>query len=189
MLIDFLVISIAVGLIRRGNFRGLAAIPLRKVEFIFLSFIIRYLPLFLRGRLYELAVKYNVIIAAAAYAALLYGLASNWHIKAMRPVALGVFLNFLVIAVNGGKMPVSLKAVETAGLADLKLLLFDRNYLYHAAVNSATKLKFLGDVIPLPPPYPKPRVFSIGDFIMGLGIFFTIQQAMLKKSSTSDKII
>lgn len=189
MLIDFIVISIVIGLLRRGSFKNLSQIPLKKLELIFLSFVIRYLPVVLKGGLFKMAARYNIIIVFLSYALLLYALYSNWQIKTMRLLTLGVFLNFVVILSNGGKMPVSLPALDIAGLHALKPLLFDPNYLYHSAIGINTRIAFLGDIIPLPPPYPRPRVFSIGDFLMGVGIFLTIQDAMLKKTPSSGKII
>ncbi|HHW03178.1 MAG TPA: DUF5317 domain-containing protein [Thermoanaerobacterales bacterium] len=189
MLVDFLIISIAIGLLRKGNFKSLSKIPLKKLELIFISFIIRYLPLFLKGNLLEMAARFNIITVSASYLILLYALASNWQIKTLRLVTIGVFLNYVVILANGGKMPVSIPALDIAGLTDLKPLLFDPSYLYHTAIDSATRLKLLGDILPLPPPYPRPRVFSVGDLLMGMGIFLTIQDAMLKKSDASGKIV
>ena len=51
-----------------------------------------------------------------------------------------VFLNLLVIIVNGGKMPVSLWAVEVTNLEDLRELLYDPNYLYHTVLDSVLSL-------------------------------------------------
>lgn len=189
MLIDFLVISIIIGLLRGGNFKNLSAIPLRKLELIFVSFIIRYLPLILKGNIFDFAARYNFIISSTSYLLLIYALFSNRHIKAMRLVTIGVVFNFIAIVANGGKMPVSIPALDMAGLNELKPLLFDPSYLYHKAIDSATKLSFLGDIFPLPPPYPRPRVFSVGDLLMGIGIFLIIQRAMLKKSEAGGKII
>lgn len=178
MLVDFLVISLLVGLFRGGKLKGLAQIPIKNIEFIFLSFAIRYLPLILKGSLFDLAVRLNWLVVTISYMLLLYVLTTNMHIKAVGLVALGVFMNYLVIFANGWKMPVSIWALELARLEDLKELLFDPNYLYHTALDSTTKLRFLADVIPMPPPYPKPRVFSLGDFTMSLGLFFVIQKYM-----------
>jgi len=189
MLIDFLVISLLIGLLRKGKLLNFAHIPLEKIELIILSFLLRYLPLVTMKFANDFTIKYNIVFASLSYLLLIYSLYCNWHIKPFRLIALGVILNFVVILANGGKMPVSLSAVDIAGLHDFKPLLFDEEYLYHAAINSATNLTFLSDIIPLPPPYPRPRVFSIGDLAMGIGMFMFIQQAMLKKWSTDDKII
>jgi len=189
MLFDVLLLSILIGLLRRGSFKNLSEISIKNIGLIFLSFAIRYLPLMLKGSLFDVAIRYNIYIAVISYILLLVCLFSNLHIKGMWMVALGVFLNFAVITLNGGKMPVSLWAVGVTRMFDLKPQLFDPNYLYHVAINSATRLSFLGDVIPIPPPYPKPRIFSLGDLAMGIGLFFIIQQAMLKKKLTSGKIL
>lgn len=181
MLVDFLLASIVIGLIRRGNLMGLADIPLKKIEGVFLSFALRYLPLVLKGELFEIAARYNTLLVAVSYLILLYVLMINWRIKPLRLVTFGVLLNFIVILANGGKMPVSVPAATAVGLHDLIPLLTDPKYLYHTAVSGSTKLTYLGDILPLPPPYPKPRVFSIGDLAMGLGVFFTLQKAMLGK--------
>ncbi|ADL08446.1 conserved hypothetical protein [Thermosediminibacter oceani DSM 16646] len=187
-MIDFMIISFIIGFLRKGNLKGLSEIPLRRLEIIFASFIIRYMPLFLKGSLKEFASNHIIAISIISYTLLLCGLFSNWHIKPLRPVAIGVFLNFLVIVANGGKMPVSLWAVDAAGLQDYKADLFNPDYLYHTALTPSTRLAILGDIIPLPRPYPNPRVFSIGDLLMAAGVFILIQEAMLKKMSSSGKI-
>ncbi|TYP57824.1 DUF5317 domain-containing protein [Thermosediminibacter litoriperuensis] len=189
LLIDFMVISFIIGFLRRGNLKGLTEIPMRRLELIFLSFIIRYAPLFLKGPFKEFASNYIMAISIISYTLLLSGLFSNWHIKPLRAAAIGVLMNFLVIVANGGKMPVSLWAVDAAGLQEFKSDLFNPDYLYHTALTSSTRLALLGDIIPLPRPYPRPRVFSIGDLLMAAGIFFLVQDAMLKKKPSSGKII
>jgi len=189
MLIDFLVISLLIGWLRKGRLLNFAEVPLKKIELIILSFLLRYLPLIMIKFAYDFTIKYNIVITSISYLLLIYCLFCNWNIKPLRLIALGVMLNFAVILANGGKMPVSIPAVDMAGLHDFKPLLFDEEYLYHVALNSTTNLAFLSDIIPLPPPYPRPRVFSIGDLAMGLGMFMFVQQVMLKKPSTGDKII
>ena len=78
-------------------------------------------------------------------------------------------------------MPVSLEALKKAGMAYLLPLLQSKTYIIHTLMNPKTRLKFLADIIPLPPPYPRPRVLSVGDIIMGIGVFFLIQNYMTEK--------
>ena len=49
MLVDFLIISLLVGLFRGGKPKDLVEIPIKNIEFIFMSFAIRYLPLILKA--------------------------------------------------------------------------------------------------------------------------------------------
>mgnify|MGYP000140951698 CR=1 FL=1 len=188
MLVDVMIISVIIGLLRKGSFSNLAKLPLKNLHLIFFSFFVRYIPFYLKGDFHVFAVKYNIFFVIISYGLMLYAIASNFHLKPMVLSALGVFLNAVVIVANGGKMPVSLKALEIANLNYLRPLLFSNDYLYHTALGAYTKLQFLGDIIPLPPPYPRPRVVSIGDIILGIGIFWLIQLGMLKKHLLSDKI-
>lgn len=188
LLVDFVLLSIIIGLLRRGSLKKLGEIPIKKLEIIFLSFVIRYFPLFLKGPLKGYVADYILAISFISYGLLLYSLLSNWHLKPLRIVTLGVLLNFLAIIANGGKMPVSLWAVDVAGLGDFKQDLFSPLYPYHTAMTPETRFKIFGDIFPLPKPYPNPKVFSLGDVLMGIGVFSLIQEAMLKKKSASDKI-
>ncbi|MCG0276837.1 MAG: DUF5317 domain-containing protein, partial [Thermosediminibacteraceae bacterium] len=115
-MIDFIILSIIVGILRDGNLKSLGEIPLKKLELIFLSFIIRYTPLVLKNPFKELISKYMLVISLLSYGLLLYSLFANWHLRPLRLVTLGVLFNFLAIFLNGGKMPVSLWAVDAAGL-------------------------------------------------------------------------
>lgn len=93
-------------------------------------------------------------------------------------VLIGLMLNFLVIAVNGG-MPVSFGAAKMLGVSSkafLKELSFD---FKHVVLVQNTKLKFLADIIPLPKPYPFPGIFSVGDVFISVGIFFYLQNYLV----------
>lgn len=94
-------------------------------------------------------------------------------------IFIGVLLNFIVMAINGGRMPVSLDAAAILDpmYADA---LVQGLYGKHTPLTETTKLGFLGDVIPITNPYPRDQVISIGDIIMNIGIFIFIQHLMLK---------
>ncbi|HYE83858.1 MAG TPA: DUF5317 domain-containing protein, partial [Clostridia bacterium] len=90
-------------------------------------------------------------------------------------------LNFLVIMLNGGQMPVSGEAMQGIGLMDNMLAVRDGKIITHTLIDSQTVFKYLGDIFVLGKPYPRPKVFSIGDVIMALGIFIYIQDIMTRK--------
>jgi len=80
-------------------------------------------------------------------------------------------------------MPVSVDALMKAHLEDFLPLLGSKTYVIHTILKESTHLKFLADVIPLPPPYPRPRALSIGDIIMAAGLFMLIQRGMVRRAS------
>ena len=79
-------------------------------------------------------------------------------------------------------MPVSGDAMADIGLMDNMIAIRDGKIITHTLMNGNTALKYLGDIFVLAKPYPRPKIFSIGDVFMALGIFMYIQEIMIKKS-------
>jgi hypothetical protein len=67
------------------------------------------------------------------------------------------------------------------GLFDDMIAIRDGHLITHTLINNNTVFKYLGDVMVLPKPYPKPKIFSIGDVFMALGVFLYIQEIMIKE--------
>lgn len=181
MLLDILIISLIIALLRGGKIERLAEIKFRKVVFIITPFILQYALVEAGEREVGWLNHWGIYIHYTSYILLLVGIWYNRGIKEMRIFGAGILLNFLVITANNGQMPVSMEALEKAGMQDMLILLQNKSYVIHTLMVPGTKLKFLADVIPLPPPYPRPRVLSIGDVIMGAGVFLLIQNYMLGK--------
>ncbi len=80
-------------------------------------------------------------------------------------------------------MPVSADAMLSAGMAGNLDIIRAGKFITHTVATGGTKLAFLGDVMYLPKPYPRPKVFSIGDIFLAVGIFIYIQQIMVKRFS------
>lgn len=101
-----------------------------------------------------------VVLHLGSYGALAaFGLA-NRHVRALIPILLGMILNGIAIAANGGRMPASGEALSAAGVGP-----------EGSNVTDATRhLGFLGDVFALPRALPLANVFSIGDVLIALGV-------------------
>lgn len=95
----------------------------------------------------------------ASYALLIAFAAANFHVRPLALVLLGLVLNAVAIGANGGRMPVSERALAGLGLDH-----FDGN-----VSTEAHRLEFLGDVFVLPQQLPLANVFSVGDVLIGLG--------------------
>ena len=78
-------------------------------------------------------------------------------------------------------MPVSGEMMINIGLADNMRAIGNGEIITHALIDDQTVLKYLGDIFVFSKPYPRPKIFSIGDVIMALGIFIYIQEIMIKK--------
>jgi hypothetical protein len=107
---------------------------------------------------------------------LTYGLAGacvlrNLELRFMWVLALGGVLNFIAIAANGGVMPASRGALQTAGL-DVRSGSFANSDVVEGA-----NMAFLGDVFAIPAGWPGANVFSFGDAVMLLGALLVLHAA------------
>jgi hypothetical protein len=116
---------------------------------------------------------------------LLLGLALlNVSSQGFRLIAIGVALNIVAIALNGG-MPVSLAAAQAAGgIVGVKAA--SLGDLFHAAASASTRLLVVGDVLPLPGVWHLRSVLSIGDLAMLVGVV-VVMTTSVEGASASPK--
>jgi len=95
----------------------------------------------------------------------------NLDLRFLWVAAVGGLLNFVAIVANGGVMPASRGALQTAGL-DVR----SGSFANSDAVEGA-HLAFLGDVFAVPAGWPGANVFSVGDVVMVLGVFLALHAA------------
>jgi uncharacterized protein DUF5317 len=112
----------------------------------------------------------------ASRTAMLVMLARNAQVDGPRRLAwatilLGVGLNSLVLAVNGGHMPQSQDAAaEVWGSAYVRPEAYGTQLENIAWMNASTRLASFGDVFPEPRWLPLANVLSPGDLILALGV-------------------
>jgi hypothetical protein len=99
-----------------------------------------------------------------------YFLFANRRLTGVPLVAIGAALNVLAITANGGVMPANAAALRIAGVAE-------RAGFDNSAAVAHAHLAFLGDVIPVPGPWPIGNVLSVGDLVIVLGAFVVLHCA------------
>jgi len=109
-------------------------------------------------------------VVLASFVALMYGLWRNRGIAGVRWIMAGLFLNIMALALNGGFMPVSARAMEIAGLTHL--MDFSRDSRHQLMTES--HVGWLGDWIPFLTPVGTNYVFSPGDIAVGVGLIVLI---------------
>ncbi len=113
----------------------------------------------------------------------------NLHLKRILPalllLAFGTFLNLITMALNGGYMPISLAALECTTppdiIAKMQLGLPDG---HNILIDGSSRLTFFGDVLYVSKPLAS--AFSIGDVIIGLGVFVLLQTIFPQKSQPNN---
>ncbi|MFS0775265.1 DUF5317 domain-containing protein [Neobacillus sp. 3P2-tot-E-2] len=177
MVFDGILISFIVGILRKGNLRAFSQLNL-KWGWVFPLLLVVQLAVFMLQNDSEFLGQLSGSIYIVVYIIGLIFLFLNRKNPGFILIFIGVFLNFIVMVLNGGRMPVS---VEAAAVLDPGYIQALKESLYakHAMLTSTTHLGFLGDVIPISDPYPRTQIISIGDIIMNIGIFFFIQYLMV----------
>ncbi|OGO77284.1 MAG: hypothetical protein A2Y23_02590 [Clostridiales bacterium GWB2_37_7] len=181
MIIESVGTSLIVGKLRKGRFSYLKDAEIYKWYLIVSAFLIEFIAVILSNKGYQLISNNIFSIHFISYSLLFIGIYFNISRLSFKLIMLGTFLNFIVIMLNGGQMPVSQDAMIKAGLAEDLNALINGEIITHTIIVKDTVLKFLGDIFILPKPYPRPKVFSIGDVFLALGIFVYIQEIMVKK--------
>jgi len=179
MLILVVIVAVAIALMRGGRIGNLSNLPLRKIGWFILAFLMQILLRLLSGR-GVLIVKYGPLIHIISYVFIIIGLWYNWKIREIKIIDVGILLNLIVIVANGGRMPVLINTpnLKSISLSELAALANGRNPI-HSLYNKSTRLGFLSDIFSLPAFFPYPVIFSIGDLILSVGVFILIQRIML----------
>lgn len=180
MVYDGIVIGLIVGLIRGGFFgalRGLSRLKLVGGWVFPFLLLFQFVYFYFQGRSETLA-QYTGLSIMVVYTIGLLFLALNHREPGCKTIFVGVFLNFLVMALNGGLMPVSVEASALIGQSYVDALDQNAVMFKHTKLLEDTRLPFLGDIIPIVSPYPREMVISIGDIVMNIGIFIFLQHVM-----------
>lgn len=121
----------------------------------------------------------NKLLHVASYVVAGACIWANRHIFGLPLLALGAALNSLAIALNGGVMPASARAMELAGLP------LPEDFANSGPVADPKLLAF-GDVIPVPGPWPLGNVVSVGDLLIVAGLAVILHHAARRVPDQSD---
>lgn len=187
MLIGGIALGLALGLLAGGRLEHLADIRLRFLPLLFVAVIVRFGTETLLAAGVEPVETLRLPLFALAYGVLLFAL---WHNRSYPGLALamvGIAANALVIAVNGGRMPVWMEAFRAAGLTG------DLNSVLHLPLVATDaefllRLGFLADIVPIPF-WPAQNVASVGDLFLTAGLAFFLFATVVRAPSETQRAL
>ncbi|WP_339278832.1 DUF5317 domain-containing protein [Paenibacillus sp. FSL W8-1187] len=190
MVYDGILLGLIVGFIRAGWKNGLIALSHIKIRF---GWVFPVLLLVQFGLFYFQEKNDFIASVSSWFFMVIYvvGLVLLWLNRSQKGFGMlfaGVFLNFLVMLANGGRMPVSLEAASVLTPEDVAKLQSGEIWFKHTLLHEGTRLAFLGDIIPIGPPYPRKQAISLGDVLMNIGIFIYLQFVMIGALTPKDKL-
>lgn len=170
-----LVAALAVGLVAGGSLRNFERIRVHWWALAIGGLLLQMVPAPTIPGLSERGS--GAVLLIGSYALLLTFLTLNRWVPAAFVMAVGLLLNLSVVAANAG-MPVSSEAVRIAGGSDAALI--SAGGTKHHVMTDESVLTFLGDVIPIPPPFGV--VLAVGDLLLYGGMAWFVVQVMRGRS-------
>ncbi|MHB0913623.1 MAG: DUF5317 domain-containing protein [Armatimonadota bacterium] len=188
MTLEALILSIIIGLLRGGRLTNLGRIPIRHDWLLTIPAAI-----FLAActtTLTHTTAKFMPYIQVAnivQYVVLIIAIVLNLHIRELWFVLIGAFSNFLAMVTNGGLMPMTASALKAAKMEQL-IKTATSSASRHSIAGPETHLKWLVDIIPVPPPSFLPHrismtlqeVASVGDVLVAIAVFVLVQRYMCR---------
>jgi len=180
VLLGGIVLGLVAGLIAGGRLGNLLAIRMKWLPAIFLAVVVRFGTEAALLRDVPVAETLRVPLLVFAYAILLVALWANRRLPGISIAFVGVLSNAVVIAVNGGMMPIWAPSLATAGLTPADVL-SPIHYIMPPPLDAAflAHLGPLADVVPIPVPFVR-NVASIGDVVISIGLGFFLFATVLR---------
>ena len=174
-------LSLALAWVRGAPPTRLAQVRVRWLILPLLSFAIQSM-VFVRFE--NTLVTFAPWLHLGSLALLIIFFTANVQYRSLVVVGVGVLLNLIVIASNGGYMPVRAADVERIGFVDVAAQLqADGRFQKSTILHDGTAFPWLADVIHLPLPGPD-RLISIGDVFVALGAFLFVQEALVRRQAS-----
>jgi Family of unknown function (DUF5317) len=180
------VVGLAIGLVRHRDraFQRIAAIPLRSAWLALAALALQW-PLLRApaGPVQRVGVQQALFLLS--HLLLLGFVWRNWRLPGIRIVGLGVVCNLLAIAANGGFMPITPETlVQINPGSTLAQWPVGAHYGYSKDIillREDVRLWALSDMLVIPPPFPRPTAFSVGDLLLAVGIVTLLQGSGIAK--------
>lgn len=182
------IVGLLIGWARRGRLRNLERLRIRAGWLVLAALLIQVLIFPLGTASPILPPPVTVPLHFLSYVLLAIFLALNLAHWPLCIMALGLLLNFLVIAANGGHMPASVEALRRAGMEEVAAkLVSDGTFGNVVRMGKETRLDPLGDWLYLPSRVPLATAFSLGDLLIGLGLASFFPYGMRAASAEEER--
>jgi len=179
-----LFLSIIVGLLRGGSLLSLAQVRFRYGGLILLAVVIQRLIYTSWWESVSVLARWTTCVYSLSMLLLVVAVGLNYALPGLIVLGAGLLLNSIAVWSNGGHMPASLWALQTAGFLPAETDVTAWQLNNSILMNEGTHLGFLCDILALPKSWPMPNVFSVGDVLIVVGGIIFTQSVLVPPSRT-----
>jgi len=189
ILVLAIAVALAIGALRGGRLSSLANLSARWGGLAVVAFAIQAVFIFVPPSSFPRdGWGWPEALFTASHLLLLGAVWANRRQPGVWWIGAGMLLNLSVMLANGGWMPVTPQALTRAGHLNLVTSVAPGTRVQSSKSvllpPEQTRLWVLSDIFVLPPPFPVPSVFSVGDVLIAWGVIQLIQAGMLSGSVT-----
>lgn len=182
MLIEAVILSVIIGLIRGGKIKGLKRFSRKSLWFLIIGIVIQG-SIIIMNNLVEFKsigkiLTYSKELVILSYILILLGIIGNYTCRPLWIALIGYIMNFIPLVANNWKKPILIEGLQLTKNKGLIKIIENRQAGLYTPLIEGVKYPVLGNYIVFSKPYLLAKVVSLGDFIIGIGIFILIQDLM-----------
>jgi len=180
LFVESVIIGIVVGLVQKGRISNIGITGIRGWYIVLIAFFLGISPMFSINSPFfgDFGIYINIISLLMVFGVLIW----NFDKKGFWIIIIGAGLNIVTILLNHFHMPIYMEGLRIAGMGDMIMGIESGEIINYVSMESIdTWSRFLGKLIIVPKPYPLPKLLSVGDLLMSLGIILYLKSEMVKK--------
>ncbi len=182
MFLEPAIASLIIAKLRNGSFKRLVDVHIRGWYFLIISASLQIGMSIVKSQnysFYKIYIEdYFFYLHFISYVLLVIAIVLNIFKLSMKFFLFGLLLNAIVIFSNAGKMPVNIDSIKEKSSVNIEIKASD---IKHEAMTEDTRANYLADIIVIPPPYPFPKIISVGDIFLMIGVFIFFQETMVEE--------
>jgi|LGOV01.1.fsa_nt_gb energy-coupling factor transporter transmembrane protein EcfT len=176
MFIEAMILGLVISFLRGGRMDNIEYLNIKGWYLIIIGVVLQLVSVFLTKYSFATYIQLIGIIFVLIVVVLNIKLRGFWL------MLFGGMLNFLAVILNGYKMPVNPIIIENNKLSSFMDMIIDGEIINYISTSVGGWSAMLGKIMMTPQWYPFPKMLSIGDIVISIGIIWFIYGETKRKN-------
>ncbi len=173
MFIEAVLIGLFLGGFKGGRLSNITEMNIRGWYLILLALLLQISPLIFGSMDFMLSIQKYILFMSSFIIMIVVLL--NLDKKGVWIILLGGLFNLVIVAMNGFQMPVVMENLKSAGLLTMHDAIVEGNIVNYVQADIVGGFsQIFTKFVTIAKPYPMPKILTIGDIVMSLGLLYMI---------------